>query len=135
MLFICYLTLPTRTKPVSMQFLQAVLLTLLACALINALKPHFDASSPYYTNANINPANLDLATLFVAQAEPVSNETHSHERRWAGPPPAPAGDDIWNTAKCKGRKFMAQMSWSDFDAGQALPVPANTVESPWRYSP
>jgi hypothetical protein len=116
-----------------MQLLQAVL-TLLVCALSNALKPHFHATSPYYTNANVNPNNFNLAALFEAQAKPVSNETHSHERRWAGQPPTPAGDD-WNTAKCKGRKFMAQMSWSDFDAGQALPVPANTVESRWRYSP
>jgi hypothetical protein len=77
-----------------MQFLQAVLLTLLVCALSNALKPHFDATSPYYTNANVNPANLDLAALFEAQAKPVSNETHSHERRWAGPPPAPADGDL-----------------------------------------
>jgi hypothetical protein len=135
MLFICYLTIPTRAKPVNMQFLQAVPLTLSACTLSNALKLHFDVSSPYYTNTNINPANLDLAALFAAQGKPVSNETHSHESRWAGPPPAPATGDLGNTAKCKGRKFMAQMSWSDFDAGQALPVPANTVESPWRYSP
>jgi hypothetical protein len=113
-----------------MLFLHTLLLALLLCAFSTALNPPFDVL-PYYTNAN---PNLDLAALLSAQAEPISNDTHSHERRWAGPPPIPADDALWTAAKCKGRKFMAQMSWSDFDAGQTLPIPSTTVASPWRYT-
>jgi hypothetical protein len=113
-----------------MQFLgMALFLALLACVLGEALKQHFYVDSPDPTN----PANLDLSAIFAAQAEPVS-KPRSHQRRWGGFPPGPAGDALWNTAKCKGRKFMAQMSYSDYDAGQALPVPASTVQSPWRFS-
>jgi hypothetical protein len=113
-----------------MQFLgMALFLTLPACVLGEALKQHFYVDSPDSTN----PANLDLSAIFAAQAEPVS-KPRSHQRRWGGFPPGPAGDALWNTAKCKGRKFMAQMSYSDYDAGQALPVPASTVQSPWRFS-
>lgn len=44
----------------------------------------------------------------------------------------PADDATWNRYVCKGRKMLAQMSYSDFDVGQMLPGPANTAESPWR---
>jgi hypothetical protein len=77
-------------------------------------------------------SNLNISTLFVDHHEP-SNEGTEHQRRWTCPIPAPASDDLWEKAKCKGRKFMAQMSYSDFDVGQALPVPQNTAQSPWCF--
>jgi hypothetical protein len=101
---------------------------LLASVISNAPQEHVNVIRADYIAPNQN-----RSTQFFAEDEPISN-SHRHERRWGGFPPGPAYDDVWNAAKCKGRKFMAQMSYSDFDAGQALPVPANTVQSPWRYS-
>lgn len=48
-------------------------------------------------------------------------------------PPAPATDSVWGNYVCKGKKMKAQMSYSDFDVAQALPVPRNTVQSPWTW--
>jgi hypothetical protein len=76
-------------------------------------------------------SNLDISTIFVDHHD--GSEGPNHQRRWAGPVPAPASDDLWEKSKCKGRKFMAQMSYSDFDVGQVLPVPQNTVQSPWYF--
>jgi len=47
--------------------------------------------------------------------------------------PEPATDAEWNTAVCKGRKMLAQMSYSDYDVAQLLPTPKDTVQSPWRH--
>ncbi|KAL6708397.1 hypothetical protein ACN47E_002660 [Coniothyrium glycines] len=44
---------------------------------------------------------------------------------------APASDDLWARCLCKGNKFLTQMSYSDYDVGQSLPVPATTAQSPW----
>jgi len=74
--------------------------------------------------------NLNIPTL---SSDHHDNVTH-HERRWTGAPPNPATDEVWEAAKCKGRKFMAQMSYSDYDVGQMLPTPANTAASPWNFS-
>jgi hypothetical protein len=76
--------------------------------------------------------NLNLSTL-ISRYKSSKTDLSAHERRWAGPPPAPASDSVWEAAKCKGRKFMAQMSYSDFDVGQILPVPQTTAQSPWYY--
>jgi hypothetical protein len=43
----------------------------------------------------------------------------------------PADDEVWAKAVCKGKKMVAQMSYSDFDVGQLLPVPQTTAQSPW----
>jgi len=43
----------------------------------------------------------------------------------------PAEDEVWEKAICKGKKMVAQMSYSDFDVGQLLPVPQTTAQSPW----
>jgi hypothetical protein len=77
-------------------------------------------------------SNLNISALFVDHHEP-GNDGPKHQRRWAGPIPAPASDELWEKSKCKGRKFMAQMSYSDFDVGQVLPVPQNTAQSPWYF--
>jgi hypothetical protein len=73
-----------------MQILHTLLLALFTCTFSTTLKPPFDAFSNY---TNTKP-NLDLAALFATQAELISNYTHSHERRWAGPTPAPANDAL-----------------------------------------
>jgi hypothetical protein len=107
-----------------MRLLQVIFhFALLACAL---------SRSHVHSPNNSNPTTLDINTLPTAQVKPIPN-IHLY-KRWGGFPPFPAYDEAWNEAKCKGRKFMAQMSYSDYDAGQALPVPANTVQSPWRFS-
>jgi len=49
---------------------------------------------------------------------------------WRGPPPV-ADDATWSKAVCKGTKMMAQMSYSDYDVGQLLPDPKDSVQSPW----
>ncbi|KAF2832785.1 hypothetical protein CC86DRAFT_399450 [Ophiobolus disseminans] len=64
-----------------------------------------------------------------------NGDSTSHERRWApGPIPNPAANDVWEAAKCKEKKFMAQMSYSDYDVGQILPTPVNTAVSPWELN-
>jgi hypothetical protein len=45
--------------------------------------------------------------------------------------PEPASDEDWSRYLCKGRKMMAQMSYSDHDVAQLLPTPKTTVQSPW----
>jgi hypothetical protein len=113
----------------TMQLLQVVFpFVLLAGALgdISTSKSHVD--SPDYSD----PVALNISTLLNAPENKIL-KVHLN-RRWGSFPPWSAYDEAWNDAKCKGRKFMAQMSYSDYDAGQALPVPANTVQSPWRFS-
>ncbi|KAH3980431.1 hypothetical protein HBH64_030150 [Parastagonospora nodorum] len=67
---------------------------------------------------------------------------HSSVHHFSGPQiggtatelPEPATDAMWNTAVCKGRKMIAQMSYSDYDVAQLLPNPKDTVQSPWGYA-
>lgn len=73
-------------------------------------------------------SNLNISALFADHNEP-DTETSSHHKRWAGPISAPTSDDMWEKSKCKGCKFMAQKSYSNFDAGQVLPVPQYTAQS------
>jgi hypothetical protein len=75
-------------------------------------------------------ANADLSALLQEHGD--SNFT-TNERRWLGDSPAPASNDVWERAKCKGRKFMTQMSYSDYDVGQCLPTTQNTARSPWYF--
>jgi hypothetical protein len=114
----------------TMNFYQLFILVLLAFATSNALKPAY-LSAILQDPANF--PNLNLSSLFHEQDESNSNYS-SHERRWAGPIPAPADDATWEAAKCKGRKFMAQMSYSDYDVGQMLPIPQISVQSPFSFS-
>jgi hypothetical protein len=87
-----------------------------------------------------NPAKLTdmsgqttVATSFEFENDNPGFEAPSHGRRWMGAPPAPASDAVWEKAKCKGRKFMMQMSLSDYDVGQMLPTPQDTAQSPWYF--
>tara|TARA_R110002003_G_scaffold56_4_gene5091 strand:- start:17813 stop:18145 length:333 start_codon:yes stop_codon:yes gene_type:complete len=74
---------------------------------------------------------IALPNPILSNPDVISNSLSSLQRRWPGPPPPPAANAVWEAAKCKGRKFGAQMSYSDFDVGQMLPVPQNTAQSPW----
>jgi hypothetical protein len=114
----------------TMNFYQLLILGLLVFASIHALNPAYPSAT---LQDPANFPNLNLASLFHEQDEPNSNSS-SHERRWAGPIPAPADDATWEAAKCKGRKFMAQMSYSDYDVGQMLPIPQISVQSPFSFS-
>jgi hypothetical protein len=94
----------------------------------------------YVFNARLDTNLRDLSyspsnnfSALISEYKPSRSDSTTHERRWAGPPPAPASDAVWESAKCKGRKFMAQMSYSDYDVGQLLPVPQTTAQSPWYY--
>jgi hypothetical protein len=78
-------------------------------------------------------SNLSFSNLIFDHNRSIL-KPHGHERRWFGPPPAPVDDATWEAAKCKGRKFMAQMSYSDYDVGQMLPNPQTTAQSPWSFS-
>ncbi|KAH7096056.1 hypothetical protein FB567DRAFT_602176 [Paraphoma chrysanthemicola] len=81
----------------------------------------------------IELSSVDLSALASDSYDTISNSSH-HERRWAGGiVPPPATDEVWKRAKCKGRKFVVQMSYSDFDVGQMLPTPQNTAQSPWTF--
>lgn len=45
-----------------------------------------------------------------------------------------ADDELWKRYVCKGKALMAQMSWSDYDVGQAARPPRDTAQSPWEHS-
>jgi hypothetical protein len=77
-------------------------------------------------------ANLSDASISELFANHVNTNLRNtdHERRWAGPSPNPATQEVWKNFKCKGRKFVAQVSYSDYDIGQILPTAANTAASP-----
>ncbi|KAH5158172.1 hypothetical protein HBH69_074870 [Parastagonospora nodorum] len=109
-----------------MRFVLVVLLGLLLSVRSDVSAHHVDAAIPDSSQIS----NL-IFPAHVARPGGENSTVISHKRRWNGPPPAPAADDVWEKMKCKGRKFMAQMSYSDFDAGQMLPVPQNTAQSPW----
>jgi hypothetical protein len=112
-----------------MQFLFAVfLLGLLSLVTSDVSEQHFD---PIVTDF-FELSNQNISAFFADYNEPQSKPSN-YERRWAGAPPAPASNDLWEKAKCKGRKFIVQMSYSDYDVGQMLPVPQNTAQSPWYF--
>jgi hypothetical protein len=50
---------------------------------------------------------------------------------WFKQPPPFADEATWSRAVCKGTKMMAQMSYSDYDVGQLLAEPKDSVQSPW----
>ncbi|KAH5071318.1 hypothetical protein HBH96_010910 [Parastagonospora nodorum] len=50
---------------------------------------------------------------------------------WFKQPPPVADEATWSRAVCKGTKMMAQMSYSDYDVGQLLAEPKDSVQSPW----
>lgn len=81
-------------------------------------------------NASIT-ARLNLASL-----PPLASPGHfAHHPQpdlaWYKEKPAPADDVVWKRYVCKGSNLVAQMLWSDFDVAQALPVPQDTVQSPY----
>ena len=45
----------------------------------------------------------------------------------------PASDELWASCMCKGAKGLTQMSYSDYDVGQSLPVPQPSAQSPWGF--
>jgi len=109
-----------------MRLVLVILLGLLPLIRGDVSERHIDAAGP-------NSSEISNLTFpaHVARHRYEDSVVPRQERRWNGPPPAPATDDVWEKMKCKGRKFMAQMSYSDFDVGQMLPVPQNTAQSPW----
>ena len=111
-------------KTVSTMHLTQLLLFVALLALVSAEASRDTIFPNFATLPNLN--------ISSASSDNHDNATH-HERRWTGAPPNPASDEVWEAAKCKGRKFMAQMSYSDFDVGQMLPTPANTAASPWNF--
>jgi hypothetical protein len=112
-----------------MHFISMVfLLGLLPLVLSDISRQHFDATIPNFFELS----RLNISALFADYNEPQSKASN-RERRWTGAPPVPASNDLWEKAKCKGRKFMAQMSYSDYDVGQMLPVPQNTAQSTWYF--
>jgi hypothetical protein len=108
-------------------------LILLLCsdvfATSHAFKHHIDTSLYDFSKPN----DFNTSRVTFRHDNLVPNST-TPERRWTGPAPAPADDAAWEAAICKGRKFMAQMSYSDYDVGQSLPTPQITVQSPYSFS-
>jgi hypothetical protein len=73
-------------------------------------------------------------TSLLANWARTSGDSTRPERRWfGGTPPAPASAADFARYACKGKKMLAQMSYSDQDVGAMLPVPQNTAKSPWTY--
>jgi hypothetical protein len=106
-----------------------LLLRLFAFALCDTFRPQCNVTLKDFTDF----PHLNFSNLFREHDEQDSKSS-GHERRWSGPIPAPADDATWEAAKCKGRKFMAQMSYSDYDVGQMLPIPQLTAQSPFSFS-
>jgi hypothetical protein len=106
-----------------------ILFGLFALVLGDASKLQINTSPEDITNFS----NSYFSNLIADHSGPLLRP-HGYERRWFGPPPEPVDDAMWEAAKCKGRKFMAQMSYSDFDVGQMLPIPQTTAQSPWSFS-
>jgi hypothetical protein len=108
-------------------------LILLLCSDIfatsHAFKHHIGTSLQDFSK----PKEFNASSLTFRHDNLVPNST-TPERRWTGPAPAPADDAAWEAAICKGRKFMAQMSYSDYDVGQSLPTPQSTAQSPFSFS-
>ncbi|KAH8727694.1 hypothetical protein GQ44DRAFT_770251 [Phaeosphaeriaceae sp. PMI808] len=110
-----------------MYWVQILHLVALAAAV-----PAIDDASGLHTNITIQglleTAGFNFSTI-ISQHDDRSCKHSNHEKR----APPPATDQVWELSKCKGRKFMAQMGYSDFDAGRMLPVPQTTIASPWQY--
>jgi hypothetical protein len=101
---------------------------LLAAALGDVFNSHFDTDLQGLSHLPPDNTSNPISTY-----TPSASDLSAHSRRRAGPHPAPADDTTWSTSKCKGRKFLAQMSYSDADVGRPLPVPQASAQSPWYY--
>lgn len=80
--------------------------------------------------------NASNWTRFNLSGHPLTipeHVTHHPEPdlAWYKEKPEPADDVVWKRYMCKGSKLVAQISWSDFDVAQALPIPQKTVQSPY----
>jgi hypothetical protein len=100
---------------------------LVALASCHAARPIIDSIEDF-----ARLSNVDIFDLF-SDVDHLNANHSSIEPRWNGDPPAPASDDVWDKVLCKGRKFVTQMSYSDYDVAQSLPTPAVTAASSWYF--
>jgi len=100
-------------------------LSLLSLTLGDASTPRREEPLP-----NPPPSSTNITKLPYF-SDPSLLTLLSPETGWYGAPPAPAADDVWKRYICKGRKMIAQMSYSDYDVGRMLPNPQTTAQSPY----
>lgn len=99
-----------KAKAILRTMITSTMYITLLFLFLGLLTPTFGGPShPVSYSEFANLSNPVLSTLFADYDKPIAI-TSAGERRWAnGVLPNPATNQAWETAKCKGRRFMAQM--------------------------
>jgi hypothetical protein len=116
-----------------MQFIKMVLvIVLFALLAFTAADATEQRPNRLLQESDFNP-DFNITSLLTGWSQ-KNGDSPMPERRWyGGTPPAPASAADFARYACKGKKMLAQMSYSDQDVGAMLPVPQNTAKSPWTY--
>lgn len=78
----------------------------------------------------VNPvANLSDTAHSLPNGSSANPVLHRTDKRWD--PPAPASEEQWEHAMCKGAQLLEDMLGTDRDAGRNFKPPRESAQSPW----